>query len=95
MSCFVGMQVKTAALECMTAICGCTGNKATNFLRLRTEACVKVLEMLSLSAPQDLEPFLPAVVDAASSIDKTHACVEKLAGCSLNILGSPSRADEC
>ncbi|CAE7447731.1 TEF3 [Symbiodinium pilosum] len=48
--------VKVAALECMTAICSCTGNK-------------------------DLEPFLPAVVDAASSIDKTHACVEKLAGC--------------
>ena len=49
-------QVKQAALECMTAICNCTGNK-------------------------DLEPFLPAVVDAASSIDKTHNCVEKLAGC--------------
>ena len=42
-------EVKQAALECMTSICNCTGNK-------------------------DLEPFLPAVVDAASSIDKTHSC---------------------
>lgn len=56
LTCDIKKEVKTAALECMTAICGCTGNK-------------------------DLEPFLPAVVDAASSIDKTHACVEKLAGC--------------
>jgi len=31
-------------------------------------------------AAQDLEPFLPAVVDAASSIDKTHSCVEKCLG---------------
>merc|ERR1719262_579045 len=45
-----------AALECMTAICNCTGNK-------------------------DLEPFLPSVVAAAKSIDDTHACVKKLAGC--------------
>merc|ERR1719512_417914 len=30
---------------------------------------------------KDLEPFLPAVVDAASSISNTHRCVEKLAGC--------------
>merc|ERR1719230_1460540 len=29
----------------------------------------------------DLEPFLPAVVEAASSITNTHKCVEKLAGC--------------
>ena len=29
---------------------------------------------------KDLEPFLPAVVDAASSIDKTHNCVEKRPG---------------
>ena len=34
-----------------------------------------------LTGNKDLEPFLPAVVDAASSIDKTHSCVEKLAGC--------------
>merc|ERR1719281_2143238 len=30
---------------------------------------------------KDLEPFLPAVVEAASSISNTHQCVEKLAGC--------------
>merc|ERR1719215_788771 len=30
---------------------------------------------------KDLEPFLPFVVKAAQSIDSTHACVEKLAGC--------------
>merc|ERR1719198_1548284 len=30
---------------------------------------------------RDLEPFLPSVVDAASSITNTHNCVEKLAGC--------------
>merc|ERR1719310_2684954 len=30
---------------------------------------------------RDLEPFLPAVVEAASSISNTHQCVEKLAGC--------------
>jgi elongation factor 3 len=30
---------------------------------------------------KDLEPFLPFVVKAASSIDNTHACVERLAGC--------------
>eukprot|EP00435_Cladocopium_sp_Y103_P050538 s442_g15.t1 len=56
LTCDIKKEVKQAALECMTAICNCTGNK-------------------------DLEPFLPAVVDAASSIDKTHNCVEKLAGC--------------
>jgi len=30
---------------------------------------------------KDLEPFLPFVVKAAQSLDNTHACVEKLAGC--------------
>merc|ERR1719454_967780 len=30
---------------------------------------------------KDLEPFLPAVIDAAQSIANTHACVDKLAGC--------------
>ncbi|KAL9139447.1 elongation factor 3 [Amphidinium carterae] len=30
---------------------------------------------------RDLEPFLPSVVQAASSIDNTHKCVETLAGC--------------
>jgi elongation factor 3 len=56
LTCDIKKQVKVAALECMTAISQCTGNK-------------------------DLEPFLPAVVEAASSISNTHQCVEKLAGC--------------
>merc|ERR1719191_1011224 len=30
---------------------------------------------------RDLEPFLPSVVEAASSITNTHNCVERLAGC--------------
>merc|ERR1719159_1231676 len=30
---------------------------------------------------KDLEPFLPAVVEAAQSITNTHKCVEALAGC--------------
>merc|ERR1719271_929442 len=30
---------------------------------------------------KDVEPFLPAVVEAAQSINDTHSCVKKLAGC--------------
>merc|ERR1719158_1164130 len=30
---------------------------------------------------KDLEPFLPSVIEAAQSINDTHACVKKLAGC--------------
>merc|ERR1719473_1147307 len=56
LTCDIKKEVKVAAIECMQAISGCTGNK-------------------------DLEPFLPAVIEAASSIANTHQCVEKLAGC--------------
>lgn len=56
LTCDIKKEVKTAAIECMTAISKCTGNK-------------------------DLEPFLPSVIEAASSITNTHKCVEKLAGC--------------
>jgi len=56
LTCDIKKEVKAAAVECMTDICNCTGNK-------------------------DLEPFLPAVVEAAQSISNTHSCVEKLAGC--------------
>merc|ERR1719454_1518244 len=56
LTCDIKKEVKAAALACMTAISGCTGNK-------------------------DLEPFLPAVIEAASSITNTHKCVERLAGC--------------
>merc|ERR1719214_465760 len=30
---------------------------------------------------KDLEPFIPSVVEAAQSINDTHACVKALAGC--------------
>jgi len=56
LTCDIKKEVKAAAVVCMTAICGCTGNK-------------------------DLEPFLPSVILAARSIDNTHSCVDKLAGC--------------
>merc|ERR1719310_1809864 len=56
LTCDIKKEVKTAAVECMTAVSGCTGNK-------------------------DLEPFLPAVVEAAQSIQNTHKCVDALAGC--------------
>ena len=56
LTCDIKKEVKAAAIECMTAIAHCTGNK-------------------------DLEPFLPAVIDAAQSISSTHKCVERLAGC--------------
>jgi len=56
LTCDIKKEVKTAATNCMTAICACTGNK-------------------------DLDPFLDAVVEAAQSLDKTHKCVERLAGC--------------
>jgi elongation factor 3 len=56
LTCDIKREVKIAAIECMTKISACTGNK-------------------------DLDPFLDAVVDAAQSLDKTHKCVERLAGC--------------
>jgi len=56
LTCDIKKEVKAAAVDCMTAICNCTGNR-------------------------DLEPFLPSVVEAASSMSNTHSCVEKLAGC--------------
>merc|ERR1712190_63034 len=56
LTCDIKKEVKAAAVDCMTKICACTGNK-------------------------DLDPFLDAVVDAAQSLDKTHKCVERLAGC--------------
>jgi elongation factor 3 len=56
LTCDIKKEVAKAAVECMTAICACTGNK-------------------------DQEPFLPFVIEAASSIKSTHKCVERLAGC--------------
>jgi len=52
---------------------------------IKKEVKVAAIEcMRAISActgNKDLEPFLPAVVEAASSIANTHQCVEKLAGC--------------
>merc|ERR1719390_595366 len=42
-------------------------------------ACMSAIA--ACTGNRDLEPFLPSVVDAASSITNTHNCVEKLAGC--------------
>jgi len=42
-------------------------------------ACMEAIS--SCTGNKDLEPFLPAVIQAASSIDNTHKCVETLAGC--------------
>jgi elongation factor 3 len=42
-------------------------------------ACMAVIA--ACTGNRDLEPFLPSVVDAASSITNTHNCVERLAGC--------------
>merc|ERR1719262_1982783 len=40
-------------------------------------ACMEAIAQCT--GNKDLEPFLPSVVDAASSITNTHNCVEKLA----------------
>merc|ERR1719207_86224 len=56
LTCDIKKEVKAAAVESLTSVSGCTGNK-------------------------DLEPFLPAVVEAAQSIQNTHRCVDALAGC--------------
>jgi len=42
-------------------------------------ACMTAIA--ACSGNKDLVPFLPSVVEAASSITNTHKCVEKLAGC--------------
>jgi len=42
-------------------------------------ACMTAIS--ACTGNKDLAPFLPAVVEAASSITNTHKCVEKLAGC--------------
>jgi elongation factor 3 len=41
--------------------------------------CMK--EICQCTGNKDLEPFLPAVIDAASSLANTHKCVDALAGC--------------
>mmetsp|Transcript_1931 Transcript_1931/g.4905 ORF Transcript_1931/g.4905 Transcript_1931/m.4905 type:complete len:1044 (-) Transcript_1931:196-3327(-) len=46
------------------------------------EAAISTMTAIcNCTGNRDLEPFLPFVVKAAQSIDSTHVCVEKLAGC--------------
>merc|ERR1719446_2050196 len=42
-------------------------------------ACMSAIA--AYTGNKDLEPFLPAVVEAAQSIQNTHKCVDALAGC--------------
>merc|ERR1712159_184768 len=45
-------------------------------------AALKCMTAISAcTGNKDLDPFLEAVVEAAQSLDKTHKCVERLAGC--------------
>mmetsp|Transcript_103485 Transcript_103485/g.292981 ORF Transcript_103485/g.292981 Transcript_103485/m.292981 type:complete len:1043 (+) Transcript_103485:102-3230(+) len=48
---------------------------------VKTAALAAMTAIAGCTGNRDLEPFLPAVVEAASSISNTHKCVEKLAGC--------------
>jgi elongation factor 3 len=48
---------------------------------VKTAAVTCMTAICNCTGNRDLEPFLPAVVDAAQSIANTHACVDKLAGC--------------
>merc|ERR1719498_2357696 len=48
-------------------------------VKLAVIECMRAIS--GCTGNKDLEPFLPAVVEAASSIANTHQCVEKLAGC--------------
>merc|ERR1719424_285997 len=48
-------------------------------VKVAAAACMTAIS--ACTGNKDLEPFLAAVVEAASSITNTHKCVEKLAGC--------------
>jgi elongation factor 3 len=48
---------------------------------VKTAALACMTAICACTGNRDLEPFLPSVVEAASSILHTHKCVEKLAGC--------------
>jgi len=48
---------------------------------VKTAAIACMTAITACTGNRDLEPFLPAVIDAAQSIANTHACVDKLAGC--------------
>jgi len=48
-------------------------------VKLAALACMGAIT--ACTGNRDLEPFLPSVVEAASSLTHTHSCVKKLAGC--------------
>merc|ERR1712232_1187402 len=48
---------------------------------IKAAACECMTKICACTGNKDLDPFLDAVVDAAQSLDKTHKCVERLAGC--------------
>merc|ERR1712048_584335 len=48
---------------------------------VKSAATECMMAIANCTGNRDLEPFLPAVVDAASSIANTHKCVDALAGC--------------
>merc|ERR1711865_640429 len=48
---------------------------------VKAAAVICMRAICSCTGNRDLEPFLPAVIDAAQSLANTHACVDKLAGC--------------
>merc|ERR1719281_2258822 len=48
---------------------------------VKSAAIACMTAICSCTGNKDLEPFLPAVIEAAQSISNTHKCVEKLAGC--------------
>jgi elongation factor 3 len=48
---------------------------------VKTAATECMRAISACTGNKDLDPFLDAVVEAAQSLDKTHKCVERLAGC--------------
>jgi len=48
---------------------------------VKTAAVTCMTQISNCTGNKDLEPFLPAVIQAASSITNTHKCVDALAGC--------------
>merc|ERR1712232_774930 len=48
---------------------------------IKAAACECMTKICACTGNKDLDPFLDAVVEAAQSLDKTHKCVERLAGC--------------
>jgi elongation factor 3 len=48
---------------------------------VKTAATECMTKISACTGNKDLDPFLDAVVEAAQSLDKTHKCVERLAGC--------------